>query len=142
MPKPLRPTRMRLRVSPKKIQRQRAFDDVAFDLGGPGPIEVGHGLEAFDAADPQAALQAAARAFGGFCLGEFFEDLMSGPAGLGGARDEVIQLRGQGAQADLLELRGEIIVRHRRRCLECGRVHRRSPDHEGGYRAIELADGG
>ena len=37
---------------------------------------------------------------------------MSGPAGFGGTRDEVIQLRGQGAQADLLELSGEIIVRH------------------------------
>ena len=126
----------------QKIQRQRAFDDVAFDLGGPGPIEVGHGLESLDAADPQPPLQAAARAFGGFCLGEFFEDLMSGAAGLGDTRDEVIQLRGHGAQADLLELSGKIIVRHRCRCLECGRVHRRSPDREGGCRATELADGG
>ena|ERR1700731_2642840 len=31
---------------------------------GPGPIEVGHGLESFDAADSQTPLQAAARAFG------------------------------------------------------------------------------
>ena len=46
LPKPLRPTRTRLRASAKKVQRQRAFDDLAFDLGGPGPIEVGHGLEA------------------------------------------------------------------------------------------------
>ena len=61
---------MRLRASRKKVQRQRAFDDVAFDLGGPGPIEVGHGLEALDAAEAQTPLQAAARAFGGFCLGE------------------------------------------------------------------------
>ena len=44
----------------KKIKRQRAFNDVALDLGGPGPIEVGHGLEAFDPADPQTALKAAA----------------------------------------------------------------------------------
>src|ERR1022692_2668753 len=37
----------------QKIQRQRAFDDVAFDLSGPGPIEVGHGLESLDAAEPK-----------------------------------------------------------------------------------------
>src|SRR5271163_2292774 len=74
----------------KKIQGQRALDDVAFDLGGPGPIEVGHGLESLDAADPQTPLQAAARAFGGFRLGEFFEDLMSRAAGLSDTRDEVV----------------------------------------------------
>src|SRR6266568_7387301 len=127
---------------PKKIQRQRTFDDVAFDLGWPGPIEVGHGLESFDAADPEPALQAATRAFGGFCLGEFFEDLMSGATGLGDTREEVIQLCGHGAQADLLESSSKTIVRRHGRCLECGRVHRRSPDREGGYRATELADGG
>ena len=82
LPKPLRPTRTRLRASRKKVQRQRALDDVAFDLGGPGPIEVGHGLEAFDAADPQAALQAAARAFGDFRFDQLFEDLMSATSGL------------------------------------------------------------
>jgi len=52
------------------------------------------GLNRIDAADSQTPLQAAARAFGGFSLGEFFEDLMSGAAGLGDTRDEVIQLRG------------------------------------------------
>ena len=62
----------------KKVQRQSALDDIAFDLGGPGPIEVGHGLESLDAAEPQAPLQAAARAFGDFGLGQLFEDLMSG----------------------------------------------------------------
>ena len=125
----------------KKIQRQRAFDDVAFDLGGPGPIEVCHGLEALDAADAQAPLQAPARTFGGLCLGEFFEDLMGRAAGLGDTCDEVIQLRGHGAQADLLELADKIIVRHCL-CLGCGQVHRRSPDHADGHPAIGLADGG
>src|SRR5580692_12201875 len=74
----------------KKLQGQRALDDVAFDLGGPGPIEVGHGLESLDAADPQAPLQAAARAFGSFRLSEFFENLASRAARLGDARDEVV----------------------------------------------------
>ena len=95
----------------EKVERQSAFDDIAFDLGGPGPIEVGHGLEAFDAADAQAPFQTAARAFGGFCLRELFEDLRAGPAGFGGARQEVVQLRRHGAQADLLELSGQIIAR-------------------------------
>ena len=45
----------------KKVECQRALDNVALDLGGPGPIEIGHGLEAFDSADPQTALQTAAR---------------------------------------------------------------------------------
>ena len=101
----------------QKVQRQRALDDVAFDLGGPGPIEIGHGFEAFDAAEAQAPLQAAAGAFGDFGLGQLFEDLMRRPAGFGGARQEVIQLRGQGAQADLLELGRQAIGRNRRRRL-------------------------
>jgi hypothetical protein len=87
------------------------------------------------------ASRTAARTFSGFCLGEFFEDLKRGPAGFGDTRDEVIQLRGHGAQADLLELSGKVIVRHGL-CLGRGRVHRRSPDHEGGRRVIGLADGG
>src|SRR5271157_108852 len=75
---------------PKKIQRQRAFDNVAFDLSGPGPIEAGHGLESLDAADAQPALQAAAGAFGGLGPGQFFEDLMRGTAGLSNTREEVV----------------------------------------------------
>ena len=41
-------------------------------------------------ADPQAPLQAAARAFGSFRLSEFFENLASRAARLGDARDEVV----------------------------------------------------
>src|SRR5882762_6535424 len=74
----------------QNVERQRALDDIAFDLGGPGPIEVGDGLEALDATDPQTPLQTSARAFGGFRLGEFFENLMSGAAGLSDTRDEVV----------------------------------------------------
>ena len=83
--------------------------------------------------DPQAAFQAAARAFGGFCLGQLLQDLMRGPAGLGGTREKVIQLCGQSAQADLLELSGRLLFVVGRR-LECGRVHRRSPGREVGHR--------
>ena len=40
-----------------------------------------------DARAPQTPLQTAARTFGGFRLDKLFKDLMSGPAGFGGARD-------------------------------------------------------
>jgi hypothetical protein len=79
----------------KKIQCQRALDDIAFDLGGPGLVEVGHGFESLDATDSQTALQAAARAFRGFRQGEFFEDLISGAAGLSDSRDEVSNCAGR-----------------------------------------------
>jgi len=125
----------------QKVQRQGTFNNVAFNLRGPGPIEVCHRLESLNAAEPQPRCQTAARTFGGFFLGEFFEDLKRGPAGFGDTRDEVIQLRGHGAQADLLELSGKVIVRHCL-CFGRGRVHRRSPDHEGGRQVIGLADGG
>ena len=32
----------------KEVQCQSAFNDVAFDFGGPGPFEVGHGFESLD----------------------------------------------------------------------------------------------
>ena len=35
----------------KEVQRQSALDDVAFDFGGPGPFEVGHGFESLDAGE-------------------------------------------------------------------------------------------
>ena len=49
----------------KKIKRQRAFDDITFDLGGPGPVEVNQmrfqllrrRLESLDSADAQTPLQ-------------------------------------------------------------------------------------
>ena len=64
---------------------------------------------------PQPPLQAAAGAFGGFGLGQLFEDLTRRPARLGGARQEVVQLRGHGAQADLLELSAQVIDSGHRR---------------------------
>jgi hypothetical protein len=51
-----------------KIQRQSTLDDVAFDFAGPGPIKVGHRLEALDSGQTQALFQTAARAFGIKCF--------------------------------------------------------------------------
>ena len=52
----------------KKIERQSALNNIAFDLERPRPIEVGDGLEGLDAAEAQTPLQGAAGAFGGFRL--------------------------------------------------------------------------
>jgi len=46
-----------------EVQRQGAFDRLAVDLLGPGPVEVGDGLEAPEARVLQATFQAAACAF-------------------------------------------------------------------------------
>ena len=48
----------------EEVQGESAFDNVALDLGGPGPIEVGHGLKLLDLGDAEPPLQAAVRAFG------------------------------------------------------------------------------
>ena len=141
LPRPLLPTRIRLRASRQEVQRQCPFDHIAFDLGGPGPVEVGHGLELLDLADAQPPFQTAVGAFGGLGLRQMFQDLARGPALFGGARQKVVQLRGQGAsrsapvEPDRLLL-GVVVV------VSIGRVHRKSPDHAGGHPAIGLEDGG
>lgn len=60
----------------EKVERQGTLDEVAFDLGGPSPIEVGHGLEVLDTAKPQPPLQTAPRTFGHLGSGYFFQQLM------------------------------------------------------------------
>ena len=110
----------------QKVQRQSALNDVAFDLLGPGPVEVGHGLELLNLRHPQPAFQTAMSAFGGLGLRQLLQDLARRPAQFGGPRQKVIQLAGNGAQADLVQLRWQAMIRHRHRA--CGRVHRRSPD--------------
>jgi len=51
-----------------KVQRQSPLDHVAFDLTGPGPIKIGHGLESLNSGKPQTAFQAATGAVGDFSL--------------------------------------------------------------------------
>ena len=77
----------------KEVQRQSALDDVAFDLGGPGPFEVGDGFESLDAGQTQPPFQTAARTLGDFRQSELFEDLVRRPASFGGTRQKIIQLR-------------------------------------------------
>jgi hypothetical protein len=81
----------------KEVQCQSSFNDITFDFGGPGPFEVGDGFESLDAGQAQPPFQTAARALGDFRLSELFEDLERRPASFGGARQKIIQLRGQRA---------------------------------------------
>src|SRR6516225_3949644 len=74
----------------KKVERESALDDLALDLGRPTPLEVGHGLEAFDAAQAETPLQTAAGAIRHFGLRHLLEDLQRGPAGFGSTRQKVI----------------------------------------------------
>ena len=140
LPSPLRADQDQVAGLGEEVQRQRAFDDIAFDLGGPRPIEVGHGFELLDLGKAQPPFQAAVGAFGGFGLRQMFQNLARRPALFGGPRQKVVHFAGQGVQADLLELRRQAIARGRRHAG--GRAHRKSPDRGGGHPAPGLRDGG
>src|SRR5260370_15612154 len=75
LPRPLVPTRIRLRAS-----GESPSNDVAFDLGGPGPVEVGHGFELLDLGKAQPPFQTAVGAFGGLGLRQMFQNLARRPA--------------------------------------------------------------
>ena len=93
----------------EKVQRQRPFNDVAFDLGGPGPVVVGHGLKLLDLGEAQPPFQTAVGAFGGFGLRQMFQNLARRPALFGGPRQKVVYSAGHGVQADLFQLRRQAI---------------------------------
>jgi len=57
----------------QEVQRECAFNDLAFDFGRPGPFVVHHGFKALDPRDGQATLQAVARAFLGFGLRQLLQ---------------------------------------------------------------------
>ena len=62
LPRPWGATRTTLRASSRKSRREGGLDGRAVDALGPGPVEVGHGLEAAEAAAAEAAFEAAAGA--------------------------------------------------------------------------------
>ena len=88
-----------------------ALDGIAVDLLRPVPVEVGHRLEAADAGALQAAGEAAAGALGGLGAGDLLEKSARGPAGLGGAGEEIVERFGGGVQAEVDELARQIIRR-------------------------------
>src|ERR1039458_292582 len=57
----------------EEVQRERPFDDIAFDVRGPGPFEVSHGLELLDFCRAQAALETAMSALCNLDLRQMFE---------------------------------------------------------------------
>src|SRR5260370_196030 len=57
LPRPLLPTRIRLRASGRKVQSQSPFNNVAFDFRGPGPVEIGHRFKLLDLGKAQAPFQ-------------------------------------------------------------------------------------
>jgi hypothetical protein len=76
----------------EEVDRERALDDVALDLGRPAVVEVGHGLEATEMAVGEAALQTAAHAIFFFEIDEVLKELCGAPSLLGGEGDQVVEL--------------------------------------------------
>jgi hypothetical protein len=59
----------------EEVQRKRAFNDIAFDPGGPEPIEIGHELKFLDLGEAQPPFQAAVGAFSNLGLRQMFQNL-------------------------------------------------------------------
>ncbi len=113
-----------------EVEAEGPFDQVALDLFGPVPVEVGDGLEASDAGSLKAAVEAASCLFDLLEASDFFEDLCGRPAALGSACEEIVESLGNGDETDFVQPGGQVscVRRHRRRCGE--QVHRRSPRSE------------
>ena len=82
-----------------EVEGQGALDDVALDLLGPVPVEVGDGLEAADAGALEASLEAAPRTFGQLEADDLLDDLARREAALGGAGQEVLECSRPGPEA-------------------------------------------
>jgi hypothetical protein len=79
-----------------KVERERAVDQIAIDLLGPVPIEVGNDFESADTRELKTALKAAVMAVIGFHTNEFLQDHMGRPLRFGGARQKVVNGFGSG----------------------------------------------
>jgi hypothetical protein len=66
-------------ASARKSKVRSALNDVALNLGGPGPTEVRHGFELIDLGEAQAPFQSAVSTFVGFGLHHVFENLARRP---------------------------------------------------------------
>ena len=97
-----------------EVESEGALDDVALDLLGPIPVEIGHRFELPEARTFQAPFQAAACAVGDLSTLEFLEDHAGRPASFRGTSDEVIEVACESAQPDAFQLSLEITPRCRR----------------------------
>src|SRR5262249_39488749 len=81
----------------EKLEPQGGLDALAIDARGPGPVEVGHRLEAAEPGARQAALETPASAVLALDGGDMREGLGRAPGLLGGEGDEVVELGRGGA---------------------------------------------
>ena len=91
----------------EEIESERGFDRGAVDLLGPVPVVVGNGFESAEVTSGEAALEALLRAVVHLERGDVLEELGGAPALLGGERDDVVEVRGEVAKADVAEQLGE-----------------------------------
>ena len=110
----------------EEVQGEGAFDQGAVDFLGPVPFEVSHGFEAAETGLSEAAFEAAAGEIGGLGAGDFFQQLVGAPALGGRPGQEIIQALGGDEQAQIFQLRGQVILRRR----GLGRVHRKPPERD------------
>jgi hypothetical protein len=83
----------------EEVEAEGGLHGGAVDAFGPGPVEVGHGGEAADAAAGQSAFEAAPGALLLLGFGEMFEELDDTPPALGSQRHDIVQVRGGVPQA-------------------------------------------
>src|SRR5213080_1142285 len=74
----------------QKSESEDLFETSAVDLPGPVPVEVGHGLEASDAAVTQAAFETAPATIGQLDPSDFFEQCGRAPAARCGTGDQIV----------------------------------------------------
>src|SRR5207249_564883 len=94
----------------EEVQGEGAFDQGAVDFLGPVPFEVSHGFEAAETGLSEAAFEAAAGEIGGLGAGDFFQQLVGAPALGGRPGQEIIQALGGDEQAQIFQLRGQVIL--------------------------------
>ncbi len=82
------------------VAGESALDELAVDLGRPGPVEVDHRLEAAEVAVREATLQAASGAVLLVEVDDVLEQLRRAPAFSGRPSDEIVELRAGGGEPD------------------------------------------
>ena len=113
LPKPVRAAQDQIAAAGEEVQGEGAFDQGAVNFLGPVPFEIGQRFEAAEAGLGEAAFEAAAGPVFGFGAGDFFQQLAGTPALSRGAGQEIVQSLGGEEQAELLQLRDQIILRAR-----------------------------
>jgi hypothetical protein len=88
----------------EEIEAEDALDQRPVDRLRPGPVEIGHGLEAAEAGALEAAFEAPARAVLQFGAREGFEQRDRGPAVLRRAGQQVIEILGDAREAEPAEV--------------------------------------